>query len=262
MARDSLLSALDTISPHPPTVDVVLPPSPRGRRTGRTRGRTSLPRTPNKRRVTPLTSSEGRELRPRSSAREIEGNAITRKRKGRISFRRLERDSTFYFAPYFKLDPTLDSLERFSNAPTTSGRCSLDKVANHPIRYVPNDETRVSQSLQPELYKEGGGRIYFSPWSPPRSTNSQTISLTFNRCYYSTLVTHLTFIIRSPPCPVHRTEDARAFASIIACTVIKRDPRKKRQGTHRSLINNTERLLTLPPRRRFGGVQRKAMTRG
>lgn len=145
---------------------------------------------------------------------------------------------------------------------TTSGRCSLDKVANHPIRYVPNDETRVSQSLQPELYKEGGGRIYFSPWSPPRSTNSQTISLTFNRCYYSTLVTHLTFIIRSPPCPVHRTEDARAFASIIACTVIKRDPRKKRQGTHRSLINNTERLLTLPPRRRFGGVQRKAMTRG
>lgn len=38
-------------------------------------------RTPNKRRVTPLTSSEGRELRPRSSAREIGGNAITRKRK-------------------------------------------------------------------------------------------------------------------------------------------------------------------------------------
>lgn len=146
---------------------------------------------------------------------------------------------------------------------TTSGRCSLDKVANHPIRYVfQMTKHECRNRCNPSFIRKGGGRIYFSPWSPPRSTNSQTISLTFNRCYYSTLVTHLTFIIRSPPCPVHRTEDARAFASIIACTVIKRDPRKKRQGTHRSLINNTERLLTLPPCRRFGGVQRKAMTRG
>lgn len=91
---------------------------------------------------------------------------LLEKEKKRISFRRLERDSTFYFAPYFKLDPTLDSLERFSNAPTTSGRCSLDKVANHPIRYVPNDETRVSQSLQPELYKEGGREDIFFPVEP------------------------------------------------------------------------------------------------
>lgn len=49
---------------------------------------------------------------------------------------------------------------------TTSGRCSLDKVANHPIRYVPNDETRVSQSLQPELYKEGGREDIFFPVEP------------------------------------------------------------------------------------------------